>query len=142
MPMVRKEWVKLASSIDAQKENVKSDVKYIGRYQIYESADMNAWHLIASTKPVIEVLGFKVPLASQIKYYKVRSVDICGNFSDSMIADNSDDLNIYSMIADRSYVKMDKEIKAVISDVYLKWTRNEENEKGPINFLNIVHQRK
>ncbi|MBU0952746.1 MAG: gliding motility-associated C-terminal domain-containing protein [Elusimicrobia bacterium] len=132
-------WSQVAYQRDISSINVltaittpKPKSSEIYRYQIYESADMNAWHLIASTKPVIEALGFKVPLASQIKYYKVRSVDICGNFSDSMIADNSDDLNIYSMIADRSYVKMDKEIKAVISDVYLKWTRNEENEKGPI----------
>ena len=102
------------------------------RYQLYESADMNDWQLIGSTKPALDVPGFKIALTAAVKYYKVRSVDIGGNYSDSMIADNSDDLNVYSMISDRSYVKMDKEIKAAISNVYLKWTRNIENEKGPI----------
>ncbi|OGS25774.1 MAG: hypothetical protein A2297_08530 [Elusimicrobia bacterium RIFOXYB2_FULL_48_7] len=117
--------------VEMAKPNPKSTELY--RYQLYESADMNDWSLAASTKPTAGGLKFSVPVSgTQAKYYKIRAVNISGDYSDSMIVDDADDLNIYSMIGDRSYVKMGTEIKDAVKNVYLKWTRNTSEEKGPV----------
>ncbi|MFH2070580.1 MAG: gliding motility-associated C-terminal domain-containing protein [Elusimicrobiota bacterium] len=109
------------------------------RYQIYESDDWSDWKLLARVKPG-QATEISLSIGDTVKYYKVRSVDIGGNYNDSMIADNSDGLNLYSLAADNSYVAISREVQPVLNgatnnlggDIYIKWTRNTGQEKGPI----------
>lgn len=104
------------------------------RYQIYESDNMTDWVLVLSTKPTETNRTFtcQVSTSGNIQYYKVRAIDICGNYNDSMVVDNSNNLNMYSLYTDDSYVKMDKNINSVVKNIYFNWTRNDQEEKGPV----------
>ncbi|OGS20170.1 MAG: hypothetical protein A2252_11005 [Elusimicrobia bacterium RIFOXYA2_FULL_39_19] len=104
----------------------------IYRYQVLTSADMANWTLAVSTKPNVPQPYVSLTVTDEVKYYKIRAVDICGNYNDSMVVDDSQDLNLYSVISDNSYVKMGKDVKDTVKDTFIKWTRDAVSEKGPI----------
>jgi len=100
------------------------------RYLIYESQDLTNWELKDSKKP--DETKWTVAISSQTKFYKVRSIDIGGNYNDSMVVDNSDELNVYCMNSEGSYVRMNKEVYSVVGNLFFIWNRVYEQEKGPI----------
>ncbi len=101
------------------------------RYLIYESDDLTDWELKAIKKPT-DITSWSVEMSPQTKFYKIRSVDICGNYNDSMIVDNSDELNVYCLNSDGSFFRMNKEVYSVVGDKFFVWNRVYDQEKGPI----------
>ena len=98
---------KLFSSISRPK------VHELWRYYIYSAPTLyGPWKFVARTKP--DKTTYTIPPTDKVMYYKIVSRDYCGNWSESMIFDTSDELNLYSVSLLGNYVRLPKALHSLL----------------------------
>jgi hypothetical protein len=110
----------------------------IYRYQVYESSGMKEWKLVKRLKPYEEQVY--AAAVNAIKFYKVRAINIAGEYSESMIADSNDEPNYYFIGPEGSRVKFPNALalevfefeKANAGDLYVEWSELKGEENGPV----------
>jgi len=125
-------WNPVKNYIDARPFAVPPKSIEIYKYLVMSCSDTinSSWFVLDILNP--DVTSYTLTLKENYRFFKIRAMNITGNYSDSYIIDILSSLYVNS--EDGSYLEIPEQIKSKLTDknILIKFNRNNSEEKGSI----------